>query len=98
MIDKPLQLTLVIHNIPLPLHNVLFNDIELILLIEQFISHIHLTATHRQMKSLFLHFSFLIGSLLCQILQLLKSALILFVFFLYLISDKAHVLAGPDNW
>lgn len=80
-----------------PVLNVTLAHLCLNILVTYLVHHEHPSAAHWQAYILFLLLLFLQGRLLCQILQLHQPFLVLFVFLLNLVTDEAHVLAGPND-
>ena len=71
-------------------------DLCLDVLIADFVHHEHSPASHRQAYVLLFLLLLFQSRLLRQILQLHQSFLVLFVFFLDLVTDKTHILASPN--
>lgn len=67
-------------------------------LVADFVHHEHATTSHWQGDVAFLLFGFLYRSLFRQTLKLLQSFFVFFILFLNLVTDEAHIVAGPDYW
>ena len=80
-----------------PVLDVTLAHLRLYVLIADLIHHEHAPASHRQADVLLFLLLFPLCRLLRQILQLHQPLFILFIFFLDLVTDEAHVLSSPNH-
>ena len=66
-------------------------------LVTSFIAYEHVTASHRKAEVGLLFLGLRESGLFGHFLELLEALVVFIVLFLNLVTDKTHILTGPDN-
>jgi hypothetical protein len=75
----------------------LFEELASHVLVAGFIAYEHVTTPHGKTEVGLLLLGLCESGLLGHFLELLEALVVLIVLFLHLVTDKAHVLTGPDD-